>query len=265
MDKREFINSIKEGALKGQTEHNIVPSLTIAQAILESGWGSSELSQRANNLFGIKASSGWKGKRITMPTIEWFNDQRQVVNADFRVYDTFNDSIEDHNKLLSTNRYKPVRECFYYKEACEKIYKCDYATDPVYPAKLIKIIEEYKLYEFDSAPVIDEAAVSSVNDKILKFQQMCNKLGIKDDAGKALVEDNILGPRSRSCIAKLPTLKLGSSGKAVRFVQEVVNAVPVDGDFGPITRNCVIEYQRSKNIAVDGIVGQETWRVIVTL
>lgn len=264
MDKREFINIIKDGALRGQTEHNIVPSLTISQAILESGWGSSALSRRANNLFGIKASSSWKGKRITMQTTEWFNDQRQVVNAEFRAYDSLNESIEDHNKLLSNSRYKPVRECVDYKEACRKIYECGYATDPGYPAKLIKIIEENKLYEFDSAPVLNETAVSSVSDKILKFQQMCNKLGIKDSEGKALVEDNILGPRTRSCITKLPTLKLGSKGLAVRFLQEVVNAVPVDSDFGSITRNCVIEYQRGKNIAADGIVGKETWTVIVT-
>jgi hypothetical protein len=264
MDKREFINSIKEGALKGQSVHRILPSLTIAQAILESGWGSSELAQRANNLFGIKAFSTWKGKRITMPTTEWHNDQRRVVNAEFRAYDSFNGSIEDHNMLLSNSRYKPVRGCGDYKEACKKIYECGYATDPDYTGKLVKIIEENKLYEFDSAPVIEEVAASTVGEKIRKFQQLCNRLNIKDSEGNALVEDNILGPKTRSCIDKMPTLKVGSSGLAVEFVQEVVNADPVDGDFGPITRKCVIEYQRGKNIVVDGIVGKETWAVIVT-
>jgi flagellum-specific peptidoglycan hydrolase FlgJ len=57
MNKKDFTELIREGALKGQVEHKILPSLTIAQAALESGWGSSQLSQRANNLFGIKAFS----------------------------------------------------------------------------------------------------------------------------------------------------------------------------------------------------------------
>jgi len=70
MDKKQFINSIKEGALKGNVDYGILASLTIAQAILESGWGSSKLSQNANNLFGIKAFSDWTGKRIAFPTQE---------------------------------------------------------------------------------------------------------------------------------------------------------------------------------------------------
>ena len=121
MNKEEFISSIKEGALKGQVNYGILPSLTIAQAILESGWGSSKLSQEAKNLFGIKAFSNWEGRKITMPTTEWYDDQKQIVDADFRAYDSFNDSIEDHSKLLSNSRYKPVRECVDYREACQKI------------------------------------------------------------------------------------------------------------------------------------------------
>jgi lysozyme len=100
MDRKEFINSIKEGALKGYEEYRILPSLTIAQAILESGWGSSGLAIKARNLFGIKAFSNWRGERITLPTTEWYNDKQQIIDADFRAYDSFNDSIEDHNKLL---------------------------------------------------------------------------------------------------------------------------------------------------------------------
>jgi peptidoglycan hydrolase-like protein with peptidoglycan-binding domain len=264
MDRREFINSIKEGALKGYADYSILPSLTLAQAILESGWGSSRLSERAKNLFGVKAFSNWRGERITLPTTEWYGDEKQIINADFRVYDSFNDSVEDHNKLLSNTRYKPVRECSNYREACRKLYECGYATDPEYPEKLIKIIEENKLYEFDNAYVLSEVTVSIEDTKILKFQALCNRLGIRDYEGKALAEDNELGPRTKSCIAKMPTLKEGSSGQAVEFIQEIVNAVPIDGSFGPVTRNCVMEYQRVNNIEVDCVVGIETWTIILT-
>lgn len=264
MDKRKFINSIKEGALKDYEYYGILPSLTIAQAILESGWGSSQLAQRANNLFGIKAFSNWKGDRITLPTAEWYNDEKHIINADFRVYSSFNESIEDHNKLLLNERYKLVRECPDYREACRKIYECGYATDPEYPNKLIQIIEENRLYEFDNANGLSEVAGSIEEGKILKFQHLCNRLGIKDYDGNALVEDNILGTRTKMCVAKMPTLREVSSGPAVEFVQEIVNAAPIDGLFGPVTKKCVMEYQKAKNIQVDGIVGIETWTTIVT-
>ena len=97
-----------------------------------------------------------------------------------------------------------------------------------------------------------------------KFQRLCNILNIRDSEGKALVEDNILGWRTRSCIAKLPMLMVGSMGPAVEFVQEVVKAAPVDGIFGPITRQCVIRYQIERNLVADGIVGIRTWTEIVS-
>lgn len=264
MDKKEFINSVKDGALKGYADYRILPSLTIAQAILESGWGSSQLSVRAKNLFGIKAFSNWRGDKITLPTTEWYGDRKQVINADFRAYESFNESIEDHSKLIANARYKPVRECSDYKEACRKIYECGYATDPTYPEKLIRIIQENKLSEFDNAQVLPEVFAASNENKILKFQKLCNSLGIRDYEGKALAEDNKLGPRTRSCTGKMPVLKEGSKGEAVRFVQEIVKAEPIDGSFGPITKKCVMVYQRDKNIEVDGIVGPQTWIAIIT-
>jgi len=264
MEKREFINSIKEGALNGFRQYKILPSLTIAQAILESGSGSSQLAQRAKNLFGIKAFSNWRGDRITLPTIEWYNGQEQTINADFRAYGSFNESIEDHNNLLANARYKPVRGCSDYREACRKIYECGYATDPGYPEKLIKIIEENRLYQFDNGNVLSEVAIGIETNKVLKFQQLCNKLNVRDYEGKALVEDNILGSRTRICIAKMPILKIGSSGPAVEFIQKALHTVPIDGRFGPITKNCVMEYQESKDIAVDGIVGIQTWITMIT-
>jgi hypothetical protein len=258
MDKREFINSVKDGALKGYSEFGILPSLTIAQAILESSWGQSNLSEKANNLFGVKSSSNWTGEKITMETTEWYGDKKLIVKAEFRAYDSFNHSIEDHNKLLSYSRYKPVRECKDYKEACQKVYECGYATDPKYAEKLINIIEDNRLYEFDGGEV------KEVGDTIRSFQKLCNELQIRDYEGKALVEDNHLGQRTRSCIAKMPVLRQGSRGQAVEFIQQVVKAEPVDGKFGPATKQCVMDFQKEKNIKVDGIVGPQTWTAILT-
>lgn len=264
MNKTEFINAVKEGAILGKQKYGILASLTISQAILESGWGNSELAQKANNLFGIKAFSDWAGIWISLPTVEWYNGRKQVMYSDFRAYNSLNESIEDHNKLLSNQRYRQVRESADYKQACRRVYECGYATDPVYAEKLINIIEENKLYEFDNITDFQEAAVTITNEKIRKFQHLCNVLNIKDSEGNWLDEDNILGWRTKSCIERMPLLKLGSSGPAVEFIQEIAGALPIDGDFGPITRQCVIQYQRDKHIVDDGIVGTQTWTTVVT-
>lgn len=264
MVKKMFIDKVKEGAIEGHRVHNILPSLTIAQAILESGWGTSQLAVKAKNLFGIKAFASWTGKRITFPTTEWYDGRKQVVNADFRAYDSFDESIGDHNKLLSSSRYKSVRQAKDYRSACREVFNCGYATDPAYTGKLIKIIEDNKLYEFDGENSINEAAVDIDNQKIRKFQLLCNVLGIRDDKGKSLVEDNILGTRTRGCIRKMPLLMVGSKGVAVGFVQEVLKSIPVDGDFGHITRYAVMDYQENRGIKIDGIVGRETWTAIIT-
>lgn len=145
----EFIHLISDSAVDGYKRYNILPSITIAQAILESSWGKSDLSTKYKNLFGIKSSDFFKDK-VTMPTFEYIDGQKIKIEASFRAYDNFEESIIDHNILIGTaNRYEKVRKAKNYKEAAMALYKCGYATDPNYPQKLIEIIEQYKLYEYD--------------------------------------------------------------------------------------------------------------------
>lgn len=147
--KEEFISSISDSAKKGYKKYNILPSITIAQAILESSWGKSTLSIKGNNLFGIKGTNYSKDK-ITMPTFEYIGGKKVKVDASFRAYDSLEDSIIDHSILLGeSKRYEKVIESKNYKEAAMALYKCGYSTDPDYPQKLISLIEQYKLYEYD--------------------------------------------------------------------------------------------------------------------
>ena len=84
-----FLSKIKDGCL-ASWEHGILPSVSAAQAILESGWGESLLAQYPNhNLFGIKASSDWKGKRVDLPTQEYIDGKFVTVEATFRKYDSW--------------------------------------------------------------------------------------------------------------------------------------------------------------------------------
>jgi len=147
MDKQQFISLIKDGAIEGYLKYNILPSLTMAQAILESGWGKSHIS---NNLFGIKAGTGWTGKTVTKETKEYINGKWITVTAKFRAYDSFAESVADHAKLLGeAARYKAVTQAPNYCAACRAVYEAGYATDPQYPQKLIAIIEQNGLYQYD--------------------------------------------------------------------------------------------------------------------
>lgn len=149
-----FINNIKDGAIDGWKQYQILPSLTIAQAILESGWGLSELAQKSNNLFGIKAGSDWKGDSVPHETKEWQNGTYITTTARFRKYSSINESVLDHARFFHTPAWRELRYAHVigetdYKKACYEVKKAGYATDIGYPVKLIKLIEEYKLYQYD--------------------------------------------------------------------------------------------------------------------
>ena len=178
-EQSSFINSIKDEAINGYKEYNILPSLTIAQAILESSWGKSSLSTEANNLFGVKAFSDWTGDTYTIATKEYSSSYGGYIYIDaiFKAYTTPTESIKDHNELLSTERYASVRSANNYVDACNAILDCGYATSPSYSDKLIQIIECYSLNQYDVLPTetvteigLNEQASDNkvVTDPILK-------------------------------------------------------------------------------------------------
>lgn len=154
--KQTFIDKISNGARDGYHKYGILPSLVMAQAILESGWGRSELSVASNNLFGVKAGKDWLGDKVKFPTKEYINNKWIDTEAYFRKYDTLDGSILDHAKFLNKLRYSSVINEKDYKKACHNIYESGYATDPDYPEKLIRIINENKLFEYDTLESINK-------------------------------------------------------------------------------------------------------------
>ena len=156
MSQIQFINAVKNGAISGWHKHKILPSISIAQAVLESGWGGSDLSKAPNyNLFGIKASDDWAGEVVNMPTQEWSASKGYYwIRANFRKYNSWDESIEDHGSFFSNT---PWRKQNYarvigekdYKVAAKMLRECGYATDVNYPSKLIRIIDQYNLTQYD--------------------------------------------------------------------------------------------------------------------
>ncbi|WP_279283103.1 glucosaminidase domain-containing protein [Clostridium sp. C2-6-12] len=91
--KQEFVKGLYSQATDIYNKYGVLPSITISQAILESGWGKSELSTKANNLFGIKADNSWKGKKVKMDTSEYYNKK---ITDYFRVYSSNEESVKDY-------------------------------------------------------------------------------------------------------------------------------------------------------------------------
>lgn len=154
-DKIDFLVQIQQGTLDSWASHGILPSISAAQAILESGWGTSTLASTPNhNLFGIKASSDWTGGQVIVPTQEYQDGKFVTVNAAFRTYPSWADSIRDHAAFFTstnwrTQRYKPLFWQTNYKLAATALQTAGYATDPQYSAKLISVIERYNLTVWD--------------------------------------------------------------------------------------------------------------------
>ncbi len=156
-----FLSKIVPLAQADMKKSGILASLTIAQAIIESGWGNSTLTKKGNALFGIKAGQSWKGKRLSCNTWEVYDGTRVDIVDSFRAYNSWGESVADHSNFLrgvrigNKLRYQAVIGEKDYKKACRAIQSAGYATAPNYADSLIKVIEDYNLYQYDKVGYCD--------------------------------------------------------------------------------------------------------------
>ncbi|WP_025094089.1 phage tail spike protein [Bacillus safensis] len=152
----DFIKKLAPGAKKVQKKYKVLASLVIAQGCLESGFGSSDLSKQAYNLFGIKGT--YNGKYVLMWTKEQDKQGNETrVQAPFRKYPSFAESLEDLGSLYTRlSRYKAVVGEKDYQKATAAVAKGGYATDINYAMKLNSIIFTYKLTQYDNDDGIPE-------------------------------------------------------------------------------------------------------------
>lgn len=156
--KDEFLSVASKMARKSYDEMGMSAALQTSQAILETGWGQSVpvdkyTGLKSNNLFGIKA----KGKEASVVSNTWevYNGITYRVDANFRAYNNMEESWKDHKEfLLNSERYEPVIDVMYdYTRAAWAIKRAGYATDPLYPIKLINLINQYNLDELDKVKI----------------------------------------------------------------------------------------------------------------
>lgn len=222
---KSFLQKLKSYVIKDMETTGILASLTAAQAFIESNKGNSGLTQKCNNLFGIKGLYNGQGEEFW--TTEYYNGIKTRIKAYFRKYPSWQESIADHSSLFNRlSRYANLRGETDYVKACTNVRLDGYATSPTYTSTLINTIQKYHLDEWDRE-VIGNIPISTPD-------------------------------------IDHPTLRRGDRGDEVKQWQAFLNANDyrcgtVDGIFGNNTEKAVKQYQAAHGLVADGIIGPKTW------
>jgi len=152
--QQSFFNNILPAIQQVSQKNSIVTSVMLAQSILESGWGTSQLATNAYNIFGIKADSSWKGNTYTVHTKEVVNGKTITVEKQFRAYKSLLESISDYGSFFTstawrTKNYASFLQATNYETALTSLLVSGYATDPAYAEKLKSLIQQYGLDQYD--------------------------------------------------------------------------------------------------------------------
>lgn len=231
--REAFLSMIAPIAIAQVKKHKnqLYASVTIAQAIQESGWGTSAKMVKANALFGVKVGksawkfgTAWKGKAYKTGTTEYYDGVHPEKIVDFfRAYDNVSDATEDYMDLLCTaKRYKAALNQSSPQRSIEEIVKGGYATGPEYAKHICQLIKTYGLEKFDGKDVV------------------------------------IPNPYKLA----ISLLKQGNKGESVKWLQWSLNHnganLVIDGIFGIKTKLAVILYQKDHGLVADGIAGPVT-------
>lgn len=244
MTKRQidFINLVAPIAVRQAKKHDhlLFPSVTVAQAAHESGWGTSTKMVKANALYGIKVGksaykfgTAWTGAAYKTGTTEYYDGKNPTKIVDyFRAYDSIEAATEDYMDMLChAARYKKALGRKTPLESITAIVTGGYATGPDYVAHIMATINNANLTIYDRQGFSDP--VEQPGDSSLDVQV-------------------------------LPVLKKGSEGEYVRNWQIFLNLNGyscgfADGIFGPKTDVAVRKWQKDHGLTPDGVIGPKTW------
>lgn len=188
MTKNEFIPTIAPLVVSENNKRGkpLYPSVVIAQAICESGWGQSKIMMKANAIFGIKAYKGWQGKVYNAKTSECYDGKTYTnITACFRAYDSLAESIADYfNLILGLSRYQKAIHTSSPLECITAIKNGGYATSPTYINTIMSIINSNNLTKYDNvensvdnSKSIEELAQEVIAGKYGNGEERKQKLG----------------------------------------------------------------------------------------
>ena len=202
-----------------------VASPIIAQACIESAFGTSSLGFRYHNYFGMKCGSSWKGKSVNLATKEEYKAGILTgIKANFRAYDSMDEGVNGYFVFVSSKRYSNLKEATTPKEYLEMIKADGYATSSTYVNTNMSCINKYDLTKYDNLNGV--ADIISVADSIS---------------------------------VRLPVITIGSRGKAVELWQ-IIAGVKADGIYGDKTNAATKAIQKVHGLEQTGVVDAKTWK-----
>lgn len=206
-----------------------VCSPVIAQACCESRYGFSGLA-KYHNYFGLKCGSSWKGASVNMATKEEYTvGTLTSIRDNFRTYSDMEDGVKGYYDFISVKRYANLKTATTPQMYAERLKADGYATSSTYVNTLMNTVRKWNLDKWDNFNH------ESVNTTTMSPSVM-------------------------------PVLKIGSKGDFVTIAQGRLVVlgykIAIDGIYGEKTKKAVMELQRAKNLACDGIVGPKTWAAL---
>ena len=223
---KQFIKEIAPIIQKYAKQYGYkVASPIIAQACIESAFGTSSLGYKYHNYFGMKCGSSWKGKSVNLATKEEYTPGTLTnIKANFRAFGTMDEGVEGYFIFISLKRYSNLKEATTPKEYLEMIKADGYATSSTYVNTNMSCINKYELTKYDN--MNGAAEVISVADSIS---------------------------------VRLPVITTGSRGKAVELWQ-IIAGVKADGIYGDKTNAATKALQRVHGLEPTGVVDAKTWK-----
>lgn len=190
MNKNEFIPTIAPlvQAENKKRGYPLFSSVVIAQAICESGWGQSTIMMKANAIFGIKATSSWKGKVYNSKTQECYDGSTYTnITACFRAYNSLVESISDYFDLITkTERYRKACVSNSPLECITAIKNGGYATSPTYINTIMSIINSNNLTKYDNVEDVENSVDNSKSIEELAKEVIAGKYGNGEERKKKL-------------------------------------------------------------------------------
>lgn len=194
----QYVQQYKDIAIREMRSTGIPASIKLAQGLLESDWGRSDLANKANNHFGIKCGRDWTGDTF-MKYDDDSDEEGMLVESCFRVFSSAEESYRAHSEFL-LNPAKKSRYGFLFEYPATDYVSwanglkfAGYATDPKYPEKLIRLIETYQLYKYDEPvlikPAYPETAVIAENSNVKKESEIKYPSDPKADKSTAKIRE----------------------------------------------------------------------------
>ena len=181
MTKNEFLETVAKLVVEENNRRGkpLFPSVVIAQAICESGWGQSQIMMKANAIFGIKATSNWKGKVYNANTKECYDGVSYTnISACFRAYNNLQESISDYFDLITkSERYRKACVANSPLECITAIKNGGYATSPTYINTIMSIINTNNLTQYDDVEVVENSVDNSTNIDAIARDVIAGKYG----------------------------------------------------------------------------------------